>query len=340
MRAVHPTTVGDDGDVDAALGELESPDRLAGARLDAVDPAAAVSGHDQPLTVDHGNVRRRLGVLVGLGAGGLRHPELFAGTLVEGADPVERSSFRAPGSVREGDDQAVFIDQRGLRAPTVALHEAELLDEGVRPDDLAGPAVEAVEPTAHPLVVDVAGLRIAGHASPANPIPRHRRVIDVEAVLPELLAGFGVEAGDELLPLDALAGATTRADAAVEHHGGRASDEVLPPEQVLAVDRPARNEPGLRGGAVSRRTAPIRPVLGCRRQARRECGDERQPEDRCHSSSHADSPSAAVMIAVGKASAGRGSAILTDWTLRTAKALQLWLTVLCRSVRLPRPATR
>ena len=239
--------------------------------------AVRVAADQQPLTVDNGDYRNRLGVPVVDVAAGRRHPAHGPGALVEGVVAVARRSLRAPTAVDHVQDDLVLVDDRGSGTAAVALEAAVLLLERARPDDLAV-AVEAEEEAADELGVDVAGLRVPGERGPAHPVHRHGSQVEVVAVLPDRLAGFGVEGRDHRLLVDAGSGPAVDVDPAAHHDGRRAGDEVLPPDQVLAVRTPGVDQAGRGRVTVLVGTPPGGPFIRLGRQGGEARGQD--PERR------------------------------------------------------------
>ena len=175
----------------------------------------------------------------------------------------------------------VLVDQRRCGSPAVALAAAVLLLERVRPHRLAV-AIETHQQPAHHLVVDVAGLGIAGRRGPAHAVERHRGQVEVEAALPDRLAGLGVEGRDHRLAVDPFAHSPVDVDPAVHDHRGRAAGEVAPPDQVLALRAPTVRQALLRRDPVLARAAPGGPFLGCRgsgnQRAEHRCAEREESE--------------------------------------------------------------
>ena len=96
---------------------------------------------------------------------------------------------------------------------SIALHEAELLDEISHPHHPAIGTVQTEEETADALQVDESGFLVTSQVCPTYAGPGDSCLVDVESVLPKSFTGVGVEAGQHLLSLNALAGTTIGADA-------------------------------------------------------------------------------------------------------------------------------
>ena len=130
--------------------------------------------------------------------------------------------MRAEAGVVEGHDHAVFVDDRGVGPPAVAADAAEELGRRFGPEELAV-AVEAEDKALHAVGIDIARLGIDGHAGPADAAVGHVGVEAVELVVPEVLAGGGIEGEDLLLLGDAFAAEVDGKEAAVEDDRRRAA---------------------------------------------------------------------------------------------------------------------
>ena len=112
--------------------------------------------------------------------------------------------MRAEAGVVEGHDHAVFVDDRGVGPPAVAADAAEELGRRLRPEELAV-AIQAEDEPLHAVGVDIARLGIDGQAGPADAAIGHVGMETVEIVVPEVLAGGGIQGEDLLLLGDAFA---------------------------------------------------------------------------------------------------------------------------------------
>src|SRR5262249_14480592 len=134
----HLVALDDGGAVDgaAAVLELVAPHLLAGADLEGVDTAVAAAGQDETLAADDGHDGDGvIGVLDAVVAGA--PPDDLAGLLVEGDQADHADGQLAPAAGGHADDELVLVDDRRGDAAAVAGDAAELLGEGVLPEDVA-----------------------------------------------------------------------------------------------------------------------------------------------------------------------------------------------------------
>src|SRR4029077_2438674 len=96
------------------------------------------------------------------------------------------------------DQDRVLEDDRHIGAAAVGGDEAVLLVEIMVPNHLARIAVEATEVTADALSIDAACFRVARNARPSDAGVGCVGKIDVESVVPNLLARGRVNADDLL----------------------------------------------------------------------------------------------------------------------------------------------
>ena len=231
VRDIDPIAVNHRRRVQPALAGREAPDLFAGAGLDGVQAAVGIAGDDQPLAVDHGHHGIGVGGVFRLAARGAP-PEDLAAVLVEGQEAMRPHGMRAEAGVVEGHDHAVFIDERGVGPSAVAADATEELGQRLRPEELAV-TVETENEALHAVGIDVAGLGIDGHAGPADAAVGHVGMEAVELVVPEVLAGRGIEGEDLLLLGDAFAAEVDSEEAAARHDrrraaaGGDAREDVL-----------------------------------------------------------------------------------------------------------------
>ena len=148
--------------VDAAQRDIVVPDLLAGARLEAVD-AAVARGHDQlSLPVDDRDCgatvrrvfRQRLCPL---------EPDSLSVALVERDDPIRRASHLAPADHDAADDDQILMNDRVVGPPAVGTQQPKLFAHRVRPNRLAGLAINALKVAADTLREDMPGLGITDH---------------------------------------------------------------------------------------------------------------------------------------------------------------------------------
>ena len=139
--------------------------------------------------------------------------------------------MRAEAGVVEGHDHAIFVDDRGIGPPAVAADAAEEFGRRLGPEELAV-AVEAEDEALHAVGIDIARFGIDGHAGPADAAVGHVGMEAVELVVPEVLAGRGIEGEDLLLLGDAFAAEVDGEDAAVEDDRRRVAAGGDSPENV------------------------------------------------------------------------------------------------------------
>src|SRR5205085_1432744 len=173
---------------------------------------------------------------------------------VEGDEAVGPAGEVAPRSADHGGDDEVALEGRADDAPAVPGDAAVLLGEVMLPDDLAV-LVVAAEETLRAVDVDVAGLRVAHGAGPAEAVGDDVAVEDVHEVFPNDLARVGVQAHQALALLDPAAGAADEVDSAVHDDGRRAAAVArLDPQHVaaglLGVEAELLGQAGVVGNAV------------------------------------------------------------------------------------------
>ena len=217
VRGVDAVALDHHRRVDAAFRETKAPNLFARAHLHRIDGPVGVSGNQQPLAVNDGDDGDGVGGIE-RAAAGLRDPDLFSRLLIEGKVAVRAARLVPPSGAQITEDDQVFVHHRRMRPSAVAGDAPVLLGERPLPDDLAV-LVEAEEDAADAVRVDVAGLRVGGEARPADAVPRNVGKEDVEAVLPEDLAGLGIQADDALMVVELLLSAQRDdVDPPVQHH--------------------------------------------------------------------------------------------------------------------------
>ena len=176
------------------------------------------------------------------------------------------------------DDHQVFKDDRKIGAAAIRRDQAHLLVQRVRPQHFARLAVVAFEQAAGAEGINIACLRIADDARPADARIGHVARPDVVPRLPDVFAGRGVDADDPFaFGGRAGVGPQNRVELAVHHDRRAAAAEIVAlPRQIAAaapvgIDRVG--QPRLAADAVVFRPPPIRPieriVLWLSRQPRR-----------------------------------------------------------------------
>ena len=148
-------------------------------------------------------------------------------------------------------DHTILVHNRGVGASAVTGEATEVFRQAPFPNRIAL-GVESAEPSVDELHVDVAGLGVRGRITPAHAIPRNRRMVDVEAALPELLAGVGIPTSDRFLAGDVFAHAAVGTNPAVDHDRRRTSLEVLAPDDVGPFLGPIVDQAGFGGDARTR----------------------------------------------------------------------------------------
>ena len=245
--------------VDPALGELEAPERLAGAHVHARDISAPVTGVAHPVALDAGIDRHGKGAVI-------RHrprggvPDQFARDLVEGIKPVARRSGRAPvGRHAVHDDHRALQPQRA-RAAVGKGEAGKLLNEGVLPELLAGGA-EGHQAPVRSLQVDVAGFRIDDGRPHRITVVDHIADVIAEAMLPLQLARFRIEADERLLNVAEILRIVVVAkgiELSVGDHRGAPALHLVGPEVVVpAGTAPFLRITGSRQGSRLIRASPV-----------------------------------------------------------------------------------
>src|SRR6185312_1974304 len=105
-----------------------------------------------------------------------------------------------------------------------------------RPDEFAI-RTEAQQQARGAMGVDILRGRVRGESGPAEPARNDVRVVDVDAVVPELLARLFVEADDLFTFVIPFAGALDDEEFAVEdERGGTAAERLLPEHVPLFLE--------------------------------------------------------------------------------------------------------
>ena len=178
-------------------------------------------------------MRERVVLRRAAGAGG---PDQLAGLLVEGIEPVRSRPLRSPiGGDAPGDHQ-IGINERRCRAAVGKGQPPEFFHQRMPPQQLAIRR-ERRQDTLRALHVDIARLGIdRGAGCGIAQVDGVAQEIIVE-MLPELLAGLGIEAGYSLLQVRPLARVAHRVQFAVRDDGGRLPGKIRPPQRMLAPTR-------------------------------------------------------------------------------------------------------
>ena len=187
----------DEAGVEAALGDHQVPHRLAGLRLHGQRRAVGPAGDQQARAVDGDDVHRRVAGVVRTAAG-RADPDDVAGALVEGDEALRRGWPACPRWKSGVLTMTRLPSMMGetVRPPCVVNGENSSVME--RSHIFLPSLVSAVSRLLTPNDVDVAGFGIGGGRRPGHAVRRHVALIDVELVLPEQLAGVGVEAHERV----------------------------------------------------------------------------------------------------------------------------------------------
>ena len=183
--------------VEPALGNHQVEDRLAGLRLHSHHGAVGSASQQQTHPVDHREIHRAVTGIVWTPAR-CADPYDLAGALVQRDKALRAVGLRAPGGCGRADDHQVAVDRRRNRPPAVRGEGRKLFGDGALPQLLAvfgerGDQVVDAE------AVNVAGFGVGDGRGPAHAMRGHVALIQRELVLPEQLAGVGVEAHEAFL---------------------------------------------------------------------------------------------------------------------------------------------
>ena len=83
--------------------------------------------------------------------------------LVERDDPIRRASHLAPADHDAADDDQILMNDRVVGPPAVGTQQPKLFAHRVRPNRLAGLAINALKVAADTLREDMPGLGITDH---------------------------------------------------------------------------------------------------------------------------------------------------------------------------------
>ena len=202
--------------------------------------------HDGRLPVKIGQYGRAVGGIEGPQARAAQPHRLAVG-LVEGDKAVGRDGVFAPAGHHAADNDEILEDQRHIGPPAVRADHPVFFAHRVRPEGLSGLPVEALKVIAKPQGIDVPGSGIAGDARPAIDALVGGGIgqKDVEHVLPDWLAGGGVDAHDLFAFARRFGVMPAQTIELAAHHDGRAARPELGsfPDQIFAVGRPGADEP-------------------------------------------------------------------------------------------------
>ena len=264
LRDIDRLAVDEGGDIQSPPRQFEIPDGLARARLEVPDAAVARPEDERRLPAHVCQGRRAVGRIFGEFLRTV-HPADLTGLRVEPEEAVGGPRRVAPAGHDGAGDHEILEHDRDVRAAAVGGEKPKLLVERTLPSRLACFGIDRCEHTTHTMGEDRVGRRIGDHGRPADPLGRHVGQVDVEDVLPELLAGGRVEA-EHLLGLLLRAGLVPHERvelSAHDHRRGNASRLVVLPENVRAFFRiERRHQRRTTGGAVFLRTTPVGPLGG------------------------------------------------------------------------------
>ena len=102
-----------------------------------------------------------------------------------------------------------------MNASTVTGYPSIFLCQRTRPKDFSI-SVETKEESLNTVCIDIPSFGIASKACPSNSVEGYRGMEDVELIIPEQFAGFGIKAGDAFLFGDIFADASDDVDPTVE----------------------------------------------------------------------------------------------------------------------------
>src|SRR5262249_12542170 len=157
--------------------------------------------------------------------------------LVEGDEAIGAASLIAPAAVDHAEDNQVAVHDRTGEATTVAAAPAEFFNQGVLPEDLAVLAKAGQKPL-RAVGVDVVGLGIAHQVRPAHAADVDVGKKDIEAMLPDGLAGVGIQTQNAFAGIGSLADRTYQINVVPLHQRRRPTAKFLLPDQVLTIGRP------------------------------------------------------------------------------------------------------
>ncbi len=180
-----------------ALADFDRPDLFAGVDLERVIHAVGAADNHRARPVNRADNRRRV---VGVVVARLRRadPHRLPGLLVEREIAVAGAIQIAPRQDQRVEDHLVALDDRRSGAAAVRGHRAVLVGQRAIPQHFA------VRRHANQLRgdgehVDVAGFRIDRGRRPGRAMLRHVAQVEAEALLPDDLAGLGIDRNQTLL---------------------------------------------------------------------------------------------------------------------------------------------
>ena len=183
--------------VDAGLEQRHLPDRLTGSGVGADHTAVTGGCVKDALAIKPAEVRGGEAAILRASAR-LGRPDQFAGLFVEAVKAIPRRPLRAPVGHDAAGDHEVVVDHRRRGAAVREGHPAKRLHQRVLPKDFAILRKRG-EQTLRALEKKVAGFRVdrraRGGVAGVNDVTQEV----VELVLPQFLAGLGVQAEHALL---------------------------------------------------------------------------------------------------------------------------------------------
>ncbi len=220
--------------VDAGAEQRDAPERFTGAGIDGGNAAITKRRINHAFAAARGDMGMRKGIILGPIAR-TRGPDEFAGLFVEGVKAVGGRAVRAPVGGDAARDDEVAINHRRCRARVREREPAKLLHERAFPEQFSVRG-EARENSLRALDENIARLGInRGRSRGVTKINGVAEEIVVE-LLPELLAGFGVEADDTFLQIRAFAEIAHDVEPAVGDDGRGLAGKVRDPERMLRVN--------------------------------------------------------------------------------------------------------
>ena len=197
-------------------------------------------------------------------------PDGLSGALVEGEIAIAGTVQVAPRQEQRVENHLVAVHDRRGGAAAVRGDGAVVFGQRSIPEHLAV-GRQRQQLRADGEHVDVAGLGIDGRRRPAGAVLRHVAQVDAEAVLPDHLAGFGIERDEALLRrrrdrrrLTADRGDCRRRPATSGRRSARATRGCRPGATTstgdcVSVERPSRVGPRHSGQSLAR--SPLVPTI-------------------------------------------------------------------------------
>ena len=150
---------------------------------------------------------------------------------------MRAASMLAPLERHAAHDHQIAVDDRRNGAAAVRGEQTKVLTERSFPQHFSV-AVQSDQVSAAAKHVNISGRRIANRRRPTDAVWRHVAQVSIEAMLPQQLAGIGVEGHNPFLQRLALSGCILQVNAIAHHDGRRASTIRRFPGEILAGRRP------------------------------------------------------------------------------------------------------